>query len=133
MADNFWAMGDTGPCGRCSEIYYDRGAQVPGTGQFIADVEGGSERFVEIWNNVFMEFERDAQGTLNPLPAPSIDTGMGLERISAVMQGALSNYDTAAVHADPRGHRQAGRPHAMDGRWSRLTSRCGWWPITSAR
>ena len=94
MADNFWAMGDTGPCGRCSEIYYDRGPEVPGTGDFIADVEGGSERFVEIWNNVFMEFERDAQGTLNPLPAPSIDTGMGLERISAVMQGALSNYDT---------------------------------------
>jgi alanyl-tRNA synthetase len=94
MADNFWAMGDTGPCGRCSEIYYDRGPEVPGTGQFIADVEGGSERFVEIWNNVFMEFERDAQGTLNPLPAPSIDTGMGLERISAVMLGVRSNYDT---------------------------------------
>jgi alanyl-tRNA synthetase len=94
MADNFWAMGDTGPCGRCSEIYYDRGAGLPGTGQFIPDVEGGSERFVEIWNNVFMEFERDAQGSLTPLPAPSIDTGMGLERISAVMQGVLSNYDT---------------------------------------
>jgi alanyl-tRNA synthetase len=94
MADNFWAMGDTGPCGRCSEIYVDRGASVPGTGNFIADVESGSERFVEIWNNVFMEFERDAQGTLTPLPAPSIDTGMGLERISAVMQGTLSNYDT---------------------------------------
>jgi alanyl-tRNA synthetase len=94
MADNFWAMGDTGPCGRCSEIYVDRGAGVPGTGDFITDVEGGSERFVEIWNNVFMEFERDDQGTLTPLPAPSIDTGMGLERISAVMQGTLSNYDT---------------------------------------
>jgi alanyl-tRNA synthetase len=68
MADNFWAMGDTGPGGRCSEIYYDRGPEVDGTGQFIADVESGSERFVEIWNNVFMEFERDAQGTLHPLP-----------------------------------------------------------------
>jgi len=94
MADNFWAMGDTGPCGRCSEIYVDRGAGIPGTGHFVQDVEGGSERFVEIWNNVFMEFERDDQGTLTPLPAPSIDTGMGLERISAVMQGTTSNYDT---------------------------------------
>ena len=94
MADNFWAMGETGPCGRCSEIYVDRGATVPGTGNFVVDVESGSERFVEIWNNVFMEFERDDQGALTPLPAPSIDTGMGLERISAVMQGTLSNYDT---------------------------------------
>ncbi len=94
MADNFWAMGDTGPCGRCSEIYVDRGAGVPGSGNFIQDVESGSERFVEIWNNVFMEFERDDKGTLTPLPAPSIDTGMGLERISAVMQGTTSNYDT---------------------------------------
>ncbi len=94
MADNFWAMGDTGPCGRCSEIYVDRGAGIAGSGNFILDVESGSERFVEIWNNVFMEFERDEKGTLTPLPAPSIDTGMGLERISAVMQGTTSNYDT---------------------------------------
>ena len=94
MADNFWAMGDTGPCGRCSEIYVDRGASVAGTGNFVQDVESGSERFVEIWNNVFMEFERNDQGVLTPLPAPSIDTGMGLERISAVMQGTMSNYDT---------------------------------------
>ncbi|MEP6782364.1 MAG: alanine--tRNA ligase, partial [Acidobacteriota bacterium] len=94
MADNFWAMGETGPCGRCSEIYVDRGAGIPGSGNFVQDVEGGSERFVEIWNNVFMEFERDDKGTLTPLPAPSIDTGMGLERISAVMQGTTSNYDT---------------------------------------
>jgi alanyl-tRNA synthetase len=94
MADNFWAMGDTGPCGRCSEIYYDRGDGVGGTGQFMTDVESGSERFVEIWNNVFMEFERKADGSLADLPARSIDTGMGLERISAVMTGTLSNYDT---------------------------------------
>jgi alanyl-tRNA synthetase len=94
MADNFWAMGDTGPCGRCSEIYYDRGPSVGGTGDFMRDVESGSERFVEIWNNVFMEFERRADGTLTDLPARSIDTGMGLERISAVMKGTLSNYDT---------------------------------------
>ena len=94
MADNFWAMGDTGPCGRCSEIYYDRGEGVPGTGHFMTDAESGSERFVEIWNNVFMEFERRADGTLTDLPARSIDTGMGLERISAVMRRTLSNYDT---------------------------------------
>src|SRR3954447_5104343 len=79
--DNFWQMGDTGPCGRCSEIYYVRG----GTG---ADPE------IEIWNNVFMEFERSADGVLTPLPAPSIDTGMGLERITAVLQNKESNYDT---------------------------------------
>jgi alanyl-tRNA synthetase len=85
MADNFWAMGDTGPCGRCSEIYYDRGDTVPGTGHFMTDAASGSERFVEIWNNVFMEFERKADGSLTDLPARSIDTGMGLERIAAVM------------------------------------------------
>jgi alanyl-tRNA synthetase len=94
MADNFWAMGDTGPCGRCSEIYYDRGSSIPGTGHFMSDAESGSERFVEIWNNVFMEFERQADGVLKDLPARSIDTGMGLERISAVMNGMQSNYDT---------------------------------------
>ena len=94
-ADNFWAMGDTGPCGRCSEIYIDRGPGLAGTGDFITDVTSGSERFVEIWNNVFMEFDRSAGGVLTPLPAPSIDTGMGLERISAVMAGTTSNYDTA--------------------------------------
>jgi alanyl-tRNA synthetase len=93
LADNFWAMGDTGPCGRCSEIYYDRGPGVPGTGDFMTDADSGSERFVEIWNNVFMEFER-GDGSLTDLPARSIDTGMGLERIAAVMQGTQSNYDT---------------------------------------
>ena len=94
MADNFWAMGDTGPCGRCSEIYYDRGPSAGGTGDFMTDVMAGTGRFVEIWNNVFMEFERRPDGTLTPLPARSIDTGMGLERISAVLKGTLSNYDT---------------------------------------
>ena len=94
MADNFWAMGETGPCGRCSEIYYDRGSEAGGTGNFMADAASGAERFVEIWNNVFMEFERQGDGSLGDLPARSIDTGMGLERISAVMQGTLSNYDT---------------------------------------
>jgi len=94
LDDNFWAMGDTGPCGRCSEIYYDRGLDVAGTGDFMTDVQSGSERFVEIWNNVFMEFERQGDGSLKDLPARSIDTGMGLERVSAVLQGTLSNYDT---------------------------------------
>jgi alanyl-tRNA synthetase len=93
--DNFWAMGETGPCGRCSEIYVDRGPGVAGTGDFMADIASGSERFVEIWNNVFMEFDRGAGGVLTPLPARSIDTGMGLERIAAVMLGTTSNYDTA--------------------------------------
>src|SRR5688572_9927237 len=76
MADNFWAMGETGPCGRCSEIYYDRGTSIPGTGEFMKDAQSGSERFVEIWNNVFMEFERQTGGQLKDLPARSIDTGM---------------------------------------------------------
>jgi alanyl-tRNA synthetase len=97
-ADNFWQMGDTGPCGRCSEIYYHRGAGIPcpeeAAGRPCLGLECSCDRYVEIWNNVFMEFDRQADGTLNPLPAPSIDTGMGLERITAVLQGHLSNYDT---------------------------------------
>ena len=97
-ADNFWQMGDTGPCGRCSEIYFFRGADMPcaeeKAGRACKGVECSCDRFIEIWNNVFMEFDRQADGTLNPLPAPSIDTGMGLERITSVIQGKLSNYDT---------------------------------------
>jgi len=97
-ADNFWQMGDTGPCGRCSEIYYFRGTTLPcaeeQAGRGCRGVECSCDRYVEIWNNVFMEFDRQANGTLNPLPAPSIDTGMGLERVTAVLQGHLSNYDT---------------------------------------
>ncbi|MEQ1896195.1 MAG: alanine--tRNA ligase [Vicinamibacterales bacterium] len=97
-ADNFWQMGDTGPCGRCSEIYFHRGAHLPcreeASGGRCKTFECTCDRFVEIWNNVFMEFDRQADGTLLPLPAPSIDTGMGLERVTAVLQGHLSNYDT---------------------------------------
>jgi alanyl-tRNA synthetase len=97
-ADNFWQMGDAGPCGRCSEIYYHRGADVPcqeeAAGRPCRGLECDCDRYVEIWNNVFMEFDRQADGALDPLPAPSIDTGMGLERITAVLQGHLSNYDT---------------------------------------
>ena len=97
-ADNFWQMGDTGPCGRCSEIYFFRGAEIgcneEANGGVCLGLECSCDRFVEIWNNVFMEFDRQTDGTLNPLPAPSIDTGMGLERVTAVIQGHLSNYDT---------------------------------------
>ncbi len=96
-ADNFWQMGDTGPCGRCSEIYYYRGAHIPcaveAAGQRCRGLECDCDRYIEIWNNVFMEFDRQPDGRLNPLPAPSIDTGMGLDRVSAVLQGKLSNYD----------------------------------------
>ena len=93
-ADNFWAMGETGPCGRCSEIYFFRGNDIPCNEPTCRGVECSCDRYIEIWNNVFMEFERQPDGTLNPLPAPSIDTGMGLERITAVIQNKLSNYDT---------------------------------------
>ena len=93
-ADNFWAMGETGPCGRCSEIYYFRGNELPCSEPVCRGIECSCDRYVEIWNNVFMEFDRQPDGTLNPLPAPSIDTGMGLDRVTSVIQGKLSNYDT---------------------------------------
>ncbi len=88
---NFWAMGDTGPCGPCSEIFYDHGADIPGGPPGTPDEDG--DRYVEIWNLVFMQYDRSADGVLVPLPKPSVDTGMGLERIAAVMQGVHSNYD----------------------------------------
>ena len=90
-SDNFWAMGDTGPCGPCTEIFYDHGAQHEGGLPGSADEDG--DRYVEIWNLVFMQFDRAADGTLNPLPKPCVDTGMGLERVAAVLQGVHSNYD----------------------------------------
>jgi alanyl-tRNA synthetase len=90
--DNFWAMGDTGPCGPCSEIFYDHGPEIAGGPPGSADADG--DRFIEIWNLVFMQFERHADGTMVSLPKPSIDTGMGLERIAAVLQGVHDNYDT---------------------------------------
>ncbi len=96
--ENFWQMGDSGPCGPCSEIHYFRGAELP----CVEETRGGTclgmacecSRFVEIWNNVFMQYDRQTDGTLEPLPSPSIDTGMGLERITALLQGHQSNYDT---------------------------------------
>ncbi len=97
--DNFWQMGDTGPCGPCSEIHYDLGPEAAEPGreheQFPSDAGG---RFVEVWNLVFMQFNRDASGAMAPLPRPSIDTGMGLERIAAVLQGKISNYETDLIH-----------------------------------
>ncbi len=94
LKENFWAMGDTGPCGPCSEIFYDMGPAASDQGH--ADCQFGCEcgRYMEIWNLVFMQFNRDATGALNPLPKPSVDTGMGLERTATVLQGKISNYDT---------------------------------------
>jgi alanyl-tRNA synthetase len=95
--DNFWAMGDSGPCGPCSEILFDQGSSVEGT------LGGEGDRYLELWNLVFMQFNRDAAGVMTPLPKPSIDTGAGLERITAVLQGKISNFDTdlfASIHEE---------------------------------
>jgi alanyl-tRNA synthetase len=92
--DNFWQMGDTGPCGPCSEIHYDMGVAASDQGHTDCAFGCDCGRYVELWNLVFMQFDRDASGKLNPLPRPSIDTGMGLERIAAVLQGVISNYET---------------------------------------
>jgi len=91
VKDNFWSMGDVGPCGPCSEIFYDHGPNVWGGPPGSPEEDG--DRYIEIWNLVFMQFNRDAEGTLTPLPRPSVDTGMGLERLAAVMQGVHSNYE----------------------------------------
>lgn len=90
-SDNFWAMGDTGPCGPCSEIFYDHGPEIAGGPPGTPEADG--DRYIEIWNLVFMQFDRSADGVLTPLPKPSVDTGMGLERLAAVMQGVHSNYE----------------------------------------
>ena len=108
-ADNFWAMGDTGPCGPCSEIHFDHG---PGISSDTRGPAGGDRRYVEIWNLVFMQFEQRADGTMVPLPRPSIDTGAGLERVAAVTQGVFSNYDTDAFRGlIGRGVELSGRPY----------------------
>ncbi|HZQ95263.1 MAG TPA: alanine--tRNA ligase [Candidatus Sulfotelmatobacter sp.] len=94
LKDNFWQMGDTGPCGPCSEIHYDMGGIASDQGHTDCQFGCDCGRYVEIWNLVFMQFDRDASGKLTPLPKPSIDTGMGLERVAAVLQGVISNYET---------------------------------------
>ena len=91
QSDNFWQMADTGPCGPCSEIFYDHGPGIAGGPPGSAEADG--DRYIEIWNLVFMQFNRDDQGVMHPLPKPSVDTGMGLERIAAVLQGRHSNYE----------------------------------------
>ena len=96
-SDNFWMMGDTGPCGPCTEIFYDHGPEIPGGPPGSPDEDG--DRYIEIWNNVFMQFNRDEQGVMHPLPKPSVDTGMGLERISAVLQHVHSNYEIDLMQA----------------------------------
>src|SRR5207253_398312 len=94
LKDNFWQMGDTGPCGPCSEIHYDMGPAASDQGHTDCAFACNCGRYVEIWNLVFMQFDRDASGKLTPLPKPSIDTGAGLERVAAVLQGVISNYET---------------------------------------
>jgi alanyl-tRNA synthetase len=94
LKDNFWAMGDTGPCGPCSEIHYDMGPEASDEGHTDCKFPCDCGRYVEIWNLVFMQFNRDASGKLTPLPKPCVDTGLGLERVAAVLQGVISNYDT---------------------------------------
>ncbi len=124
--DNFWSMGDTGPCGPCSEIFYDHGPEIPGGPPGSPDEDG--DRYVEIWNLVFMQYNRDADGNLTPLPRPSVDTGMGLERLAAVMQGVHSNYEIDLFRnlIDAAAHRLPAAPTAR-------TSRCASSPTTSAR
>ena len=92
--DNFWQMGDTGPCGPCSEIHYDMGVAASDQGHTDCTFGCDCGRYVELWNLVFMQFDRDASGKLTPLPKPSIDTGAGLERLASVLQGVISNYET---------------------------------------
>ncbi len=116
--DNFWQMGETGPCGPCSEIHYDLGPETaePGREHEQFPLDGGG-RFVEIWNLVFMQFDRDSSGRLTPLPKPSIDTGMGLERVAAIMQGKLSNYDCDLLLAIvEEAGRLLGKPYGTDPR-----------------
>ena len=128
-------MGDTGPCGPCSEIHFHQGDHLPcaeeAAGRACLGPACDCDRWLEIWNLVFMQFERDASGTLTPLPKPSIDTGMGLERIAAVVQGKHSNYDTDLLRAAHRARERAGG-QALRRRARTTTSRCASSPTTAA-
>ncbi len=130
--DNFWAMGDTGPCGRCSEIHFHQGDDHPCAAPTCLGPACDCDRYIELWNNVFMEFDRQDDGSLVPLPTLSIDTGMGLERAAAVLQGVQSSYDTDLFSTTAPRDRRHGR-HAL--RWPipRPMCRCGSSPTTSAR
>ena len=112
-SDNFWQMGDTGPCGPCSEIFYDHGEEI--WGGIPGSPEEDGDRWIEIWNCVFMQFNRDEQGNMNPLPKPSVDTGMGLERMAAVMQHVHSNYEIDLFQDLLKAvARETGAPFSMD-------------------
>jgi alanyl-tRNA synthetase len=115
MSDNFWMMGDTGPCGPCTEIFYDHGPDVAGGPPGSPDEDG--DRYIEIWNNVFMQFNRTEDGVMHPLPKPSVDTGMGLERLAAVLQHVHSNYEI-----DLFAHLLASGQGRGGGRWRASTS-----------
>ena len=129
--DNFWAMGDTGPCGPCSEIHFFQGDSLPcaevEAGRDCLGVECECDRWLEVWNLVFMQYDRDAAGTLNPLPAPCIDTGMGLERITSVVQGKLIELRHRPLPAAHPGHRGAARAstYGADADEGRLAARGG--------
>ena len=125
--DNFWKMGDTGPCGPCSELFFDKG---PAYGDDGGPALGGAERFVEIWNLVFMQYNRAADGVTDDLPRPSIDTGAGLERILPVLQGVDSIFDTDLFVPDARGGPVDHR-HGPTATTSRTTSACASWPTTA--
>ena len=115
-SDNFWQMADTGPCGPCTEIFYDHGAHIAGGPPGSPDEDG--DRFIEIWNLVFMQFDRQPDGTLEPLPAPCVDTGMGLERLAAVLQGVHGNYEMTCSATSSSRPRSSPPPRT----WT--TSRC---------
>ncbi len=125
--DNFWAMGDTGPCGPCSEVHFHQGEHLPcaeeKAGRVCLGPACDCDRWLEIWNLVFMQFNRDASGAMTPLPKPSIDTGMGLERVAAVLQGKMSDYDTDLFAPAHRANRRASRGRPTT-RARRTTSRC---------
>jgi len=135
--DNFWAMGDTGPCGPCSEVHFHQGDHFP-----CASVQAGRaclgpacdcDRWLEIWNLVFMQFNRDASGKMTPLPKPSIDTGMGLERMAAVMQGKQSSYETDLLRPLIARVASSGSRRSVTARTPSTTSRCRSSPTTRAR